>query len=125
MPAQSIAFSAHAESRQVAARYNRRRDRWRREKVEAGFLERFLDAGEGFVRSAPRVELRSDLDAVLAELKPRDRALLWLAYSEEYDHREIGRILDLKTASVKVMLFRARRRMAKLLDEHGLGMEAI
>lgn len=98
------------------------RDRWRREKVEAGFLERLVSAWIPEAR-APRPGLRSDLDAVLEELPPRERALLWLAYVEEYDHREIAAILDLKTASVKVMLFRARRRMAKLLASHGLGKE--
>ncbi len=99
------------------------RDRWRRQKLETTFLERLLAAGEPVVRRTPRVELRSDLDTVLGKLKPRERALLWLAYAEEHDHREIAMILDLKTASVKVMLFRARRRLAKLLDDHGLGKE--
>jgi len=98
------------------------RDRWRREKVETGFLEGLLSAWTPGAHR-PRSGLKSDLDAVLGQLKPRERALLWLAYVEEYNHQEIAGILDLKTASVKVMLFRARRRLAKLLASHGLGKE--
>lgn len=98
------------------------RDRWRREKVETGYLERLLSAWTPEARR-PRPGLKSDLDAVLGQLKPRERAILWLAYVEEYNHQEIAGILDLKTASVKVMLFRARRRLAKRLASQGLGRE--
>ena len=48
-------------------------------------------------------------------LKPRDRAMLWLTYAEGSSHQEIAGVLGLKTASVKLMLFRARRRLAALL----------
>ena len=43
-----------------------------------------------------------------AELKPRDRALLWLAYVEEHNHQEIASALGLARGSVKVLLSRAR-----------------
>jgi RNA polymerase sigma-70 factor (ECF subfamily) len=55
----------------------------------------------------------------LAGLGPRDRKLLWLAYVEEWDHREISRLLGIAAGSVRVLLHRARRRIQQLLDEDG------
>lgn len=67
-----------------------------------------------------RDELRHDMMRTFAELKPRERALLWLAHVEESDHEEIGEALGVKTKSVKVLLFRARKRLAELLSKKGL-----
>jgi len=58
-------------------------------------------------------------------LKPRERALLWLAYAEGMDHREIGRALGLSRGSIKVLLFRARRRLGGVLDRMGIGPEVL
>ncbi len=49
-------------------------------------------------------------------LKMQERALLWLAYVEGHSHAEIGEMLGLKSLSVRVLLFRARRKLAVLLD---------
>jgi RNA polymerase sigma-70 factor (ECF subfamily) len=51
----------------------------------------------------------------MAKLRPRDRSLLWLAYAHGSSHREIADTLGLKVASIKLLLFRARRRLATLL----------
>lgn len=67
-----------------------------------------------------RIAARSDLIRVLAELKPRERELLWLAYVEGMSHREIASALGLKTASIRPLLFRARRRMAGVMTSRGL-----
>ncbi len=58
---------------------------------------------------------RIDLTRALARLKPRERDLLWLAYAQGSSHQEIAQMLGLKTASIKLLLFRARRRLAALL----------
>jgi RNA polymerase sigma-70 factor (ECF subfamily) len=58
---------------------------------------------------------RVDLHRAMAHLKPRERELLWLAYAQGSSHREIAQALGLKTASIKLLLFRARRRLAALL----------
>jgi RNA polymerase sigma-70 factor (ECF subfamily) len=63
-----------------------------------------------------RAASRTDLDRAFARLKPRDRALVWLAYAHGSSHHEIAETLGLKTGSVKAMLFRARRRLASLLQ---------
>ena len=62
---------------------------------------------------------RVDLGRAMARLKPRERDLLWLAYAQGSSHREIADALGLKTASIKLLLFRARRRLAALLREGG------
>jgi RNA polymerase sigma-70 factor (ECF subfamily) len=49
-------------------------------------------------------------------MRPRDRQILWLAYAEGYSHREIAEVTGLVSASVRLLLFRARRKMASLLQ---------
>ncbi len=71
----------------------------------------------------PREGLRHDMMRTFAELKPRERALLWLAHVEEADHDDIGEALGVKTKSVKVLLFRARKRLGELLTKKGLAPE--
>lgn len=61
-------------------------------------------------------ERRTDVQRALGRLKPRERALLWLAYAQGSSHREIAGVLGLKTGSIKLLLFRARRKMAALLE---------
>ncbi|HSK73730.1 MAG TPA: RNA polymerase sigma factor [Pyrinomonadaceae bacterium] len=53
---------------------------------------------------------------VFSRLKQQERALLWLAYVEGYEHREIAQILKLNAMSVRVLLFRARRKLAEILE---------
>jgi RNA polymerase sigma-70 factor, ECF subfamily len=70
------------------------------------------DAANGAVR-------RLDLARSMARLKPRERDLLWLAYAQGSSHKEIAETLGLKTASIKLLLFRARRRLAGFLRGGG------
>jgi RNA polymerase sigma-70 factor (ECF subfamily) len=53
---------------------------------------------------------------VLLQLTARERAMLWLAYAHGSSHREIAAAVGVKTPSVKQLLFRARRKMAALLE---------
>jgi DNA-directed RNA polymerase specialized sigma24 family protein len=55
-------------------------------------------------------------------LNVRERALLWLAYVEEATHAEIAATMGCGERSVRVLLFRARRRMERLLREHNMGI---
>lgn len=64
---------------------------------------------------ADRTARRTDVHRALATLKPRERALLWLAYAHGASHREIADVLGVKTASIKLLLFRARKKLAGLL----------
>jgi RNA polymerase sigma-70 factor (ECF subfamily) len=60
-------------------------------------------------------ERRTDLGRAMAKLKPRERKMLWLAYAHGSSHEEIAETLGLRRASIKMLLFRARRRLAALL----------
>ena len=64
-------------------------------------------------------EQRADVRRAMGRLKPRERQLLWLAYAQGSSHREIAEVLGLKTGSIKLLLFRARRKMAALLQARG------
>jgi RNA polymerase sigma-70 factor (ECF subfamily) len=58
---------------------------------------------------------RTDLDRAMQRMDPRERAMLWLAYGEGASHSEIAAIMGMRAASLKTVLFRARRRLAALL----------
>ena len=62
---------------------------------------------------------RTDVGRALAQLRPRERQLLWLAYGQGSSHRDIATVLDLKLGNVKQLLFRARRKLAGILRERG------
>ena len=75
--------------------------------------------------SPDSADLRYDMIRVFSDLKPRERALLWLAHVEESNHEEIGEALGLKAKSIRVLLFRARKRLADLLSRRGIGPEVL
>ena len=79
--------------------------------------------GESGPSMEPREVLRHDMMKTFSELKPRERALLWLAHVEEADHEDIGEALGVKAKSVKVLLFRARKKLGELLTKKGLAPE--
>ena len=106
---------AHRRNSLFRIATNLARDAHRRRRVRPLFVEHHDDltpAGEGHGR---RVEQTTDLTRAMEHLKPRERALLWLAYAEGSSHREIATTLGVKSSSVKLLLFRARRRLAGFL----------
>jgi RNA polymerase sigma-70 factor (ECF subfamily) len=70
-----------------------------------------------------RSDLRHDMARVFADLKPQERALLWLAHVEGNSHEEIAEAIGVKSTSIKVMLFRARKRLGDMLTKKGLAPE--
>ena len=65
--------------------------------------------------AAPDPHQPTDVNRALAKLKPRERDALWLAYAEGLSHQEIAETLGVKTTSMKILLFRARQKLASLL----------
>ena len=88
------------------------RENKRRGKLNDGVGER--------VSSAMPSDLGHDMMRVFSELRPQERALLWLAHVEESGHAEIAEALGLKTKSIKVLLFRARKKLGEMLKNAGL-----
>jgi RNA polymerase sigma-70 factor (ECF subfamily) len=64
---------------------------------------------------AAETERRTDLARAMARLKPREREMLWLAYAQGSSHEEIAASLGVRKGSIKILLFRARRRLAAAL----------
>lgn len=93
---------------------NLMRDHWRRPRTSSidELPETLLAAGDGSAASDAHVML----GPALAQMRPRDRQLLWLAYAENYTHSEIAEITGLKSASIRLLLFRARRKVVRLLQ---------
>ena len=63
----------------------------------------------------PNLDSRLDVRSTLRQLKPRERELLWLAYVEGMNHEEIAAATGLRALSIRILLFRARRKAAHLL----------
>ncbi len=90
-------------------------DRWRRVKRESG-----EEAAAEHSTPGHRLEQDADVAKIFSELSERDRALLWLAYVEGESHEEMASSLGVGRRSIKVMLFRARRRLRDLLTARGV-----
>jgi len=58
---------------------------------------------------------RLDVTRAMDRLKPRERAMLWLAYAQGASHDEIARMVGVQPSSMKALLSRARRKLAVAL----------
>jgi RNA polymerase sigma-70 factor (ECF subfamily) len=92
------------------------RDRFRRPRLDTAQLR---EHGEHDMTAAgdlaQQTQQRSDLARAMAQLSQRERELVWLAYGQGSTHQEIAGMLGLKTGSIKPLLFRARRKLARIL----------
>ena len=92
------------------------RDRFRRPRIDNAQLP---EHGEGDIADtgdlAQQTQQRSDLNRALAQLTQREREMVWLAYGQGSSHEEIAGTLGLKTGSIKPLLFRARRKLKRIL----------
>lgn len=93
------------------------RDHWRH--PHSASIEDVPEELFTITTAASQSESRAILGPALAQLRPRDRQLLWLAYAEGYSHHEIAEITGLASASIRLLLFRARRKVARLLRHGG------
>lgn len=83
--------------------------------------ERLFPSGTGYEDSKDENSALSiDMERIFLLLSPRERSLLWLAYIEGYSHREISDMLDIKEKSLKVLLFRTRKKFAVILRTKGI-----
>lgn len=98
-------------------------DRKRREKVERKALEvQQQDYSDEKRKESQETEILSfmGLDRMFRFLKTKERILLWLTYVEGHTCGEVAEITGSKESSVKVQLFRARKKLAGILkhDKH-------
>ncbi len=90
--------------------------RYRREKVrQTEELDEDFAAG----RAADDVPLQLDLEAALARLPERTRAVVWLHDVEGYTHEEIAELMGMTTSFSKSQLARAHQKLRRWLGEEG------
>lgn len=110
-----------AEGEVAARRYlfriatNLLSDHWRRPRTAS--IEEIPEQFFAASASSAQADSKATLGPALALMRPRDRQLLWLAHAEGYSHREIAEVTGLASASIRLLLFRARRKIARLLRE--------
>jgi RNA polymerase sigma-70 factor (ECF subfamily) len=63
------------------------------------------------------LDSESLLDAGLAQVRPLERQLLWLAHAEGFSYREISNITGIGIARIRITLFRARHKLARALRQ--------
>lgn len=114
-----VALETEAHRRHYLFRIatNLSRDRFRRTKTQPPTV--MHDETTDALVPSPNVEAARvgsiDFTRAIAQLQPRDRAMLWLAYAHGASHKEIAEVVGVGTGSVKPLLFRARKKLAGLL----------
>jgi len=112
--------TSHLEPRQVRSYLYRIAttilcDRWRRVR-----RHRAWQAETAYLAGDHQPDLpESGFARCFGQLELRERMMLWLAHVEGLEHKEIAGVMALRSASVRVLLFRARRRLERILRENG------
>lgn len=96
-------------------------DHWRRVQRERRWSLR------NFLGREPAADPTGDNEAMrlFRRLKAQEQLLLWMAYVEGFEHREIAAAVGVKEKSVRVLLFRARKKLARTLENAGLAPGAV
>ncbi|HYK40211.1 MAG TPA: RNA polymerase sigma factor [Candidatus Eremiobacteraceae bacterium] len=94
-------------------------DHWREVKRQRRWSFDFLSS----TRTVEDAAQGGDTMHLFERLKAQEQTLLWLAYVEGLDHREIALALRLREKSVRVLLFRARKKLASILTNQGINPE--
>jgi RNA polymerase sigma-70 factor (ECF subfamily) len=95
------------------------RDHWRRPRATS--IEEVPENFFARPGHATQSDSQMTLGPALAKMRPRERQLLWLAHAEGYSHGEIAEVTGLASASIRLLLFRARRKIARLLVDEKRG----
>ncbi|HEV2491054.1 MAG TPA: sigma-70 family RNA polymerase sigma factor [Candidatus Acidoferrales bacterium] len=94
---------------------------------QARHVEQFVSSDGEAHNPSERAELREIVERLLSELSEEDRVMLVLKEAQGFPVEEIGGMLGLNVNTVKVRLFRARRKLAKAyrrrLGRHSRGQE--
>jgi RNA polymerase sigma-70 factor, ECF subfamily len=96
-------------------------NRWRRSQREKARAEETRN--ELSTTNTP--DTANDMTRAFARLDPKQRSLLWLAYVEGFDHKEIAATVNIQEKSVRVLLYRARQTLLGILKSAGIGPEVL
>lgn len=97
--------------------YAKRKER-ERKAYQKAFREdtRVEETGEGILL---KQETKAEIQEALEKLPENLRIVLILKEYAELNYKEIGRALGISEGNVKIRVFRARERLASLLDKDG------
>ena len=94
---------------------NLMRDHWRRPShTSIDDLAHEPAAPPDLVRTET-IAAQQVLSSAFPLLRPRERQLLWLAYAEGASHREIAQMTGLRETSIRLLLFRAKHKLASIV----------
>lgn len=110
---------AHRKNYLFRIATNLLRDHWRSHKGDQAAVSEAVEVPV-LDPIAERVHQQSELSQAMLRLKPREREMLWLAYAQGSSHKEIAEALGLKAASIRLLLFRARRKLAAFLRRRAM-----
>ena len=79
--------------------------------------------GDSPEQAATRRQVGAVLDRSIDTLRPEYQAAVVLRHHEDLDYEEIAEVMDLPLGTVKTYLHRARKELAALLREAGVGPE--
>ena len=66
-----------------------------------------------------KYELRQLIELALGKLKHEQRSIILLRDYEGYSYKEIGEMLELTEAQVKIKIFRSRKKLQQILIDLG------
>jgi RNA polymerase sigma-70 factor, ECF subfamily len=102
---------------------NQARATRRRRTRETAVVTAGVDESEPFAAAIATERATRLWDVASVELAEPEFTAIWLRYVEEKPLAEIGLVLDKPAATVKVILFRARRRLEPFVRHLGVGVE--
>ncbi len=79
--------------------------------------ERILEDGEG---KLIRAEEKLSVQLALEKLPPNMKEILVMKEYGEMNYRDIGKVLGISEANVKVRMFRARQRLLSIMEKEGV-----
>ena len=98
-------------------------DHWRKQKRARKWFSTETEDVQA-TNGIQHIDARHDIADALQHLAPQQRSMVWLAYVEEYTHKEIAEMLKVKEHSVKVLLHRAKQKLLEIFKHKGITSEA-
>ena len=115
----AVTVDGEVEARRYLFRIatNLLKDHWRRREMSS--IEEMPEGAFASDGSSAQADAQAWLEPAMARMSVRERQMLWLAYAEGYSHKEIAEVMGLGGTSVRLLLFRARKKVAALLTQGG------
>jgi len=98
-------------------------DKQRKQKSFLNFFQRFSNESTLTIEDYQPLDVSSIFLPLLKHLNQRERIALSLNYNENYTAKEIGEFLNCSDNSVRVLLFKAKKKLKKALLANNINLE--